>query len=78
MLRARLDLGILGELTKIETATIDKCEQELKLLGGLPGQPSEIRPRVKSLLGKIWTSQEKVEGFERESAALKKVLGREF
>lgn len=78
VLRARLDLGILGELTKIETATIDKCEQELKLLGELPGQPSEIRPRVKSLLGKIWTSQEKVEGFERESVTLKKLLGREF
>lgn len=78
VLRARLDLVILGELVKGETATIEKCEQELKLLGGLPGQPREVRPRVKALLGKIWTSQEKVEGYERESGALKKVLGREF
>ena len=78
VLRARLDLGILGELTKIETATIDKCEQELRLLGELPGQPSEVRPRVKFLLGKIWGSQEKIEGYERESGVLKKVLGKEF
>ena len=78
VLRARLDLGIIGELTKVEIATIDKCEQELKLLGELPGQPSEVRPRVKFLLGKIWGRQEKVEGYERESGVLKKVLGRDF
>ena len=78
VLRARLDLGILGELVKIETATIEKCEQELKLLGELPGQPSEVKPRVKSLLSKIWVSQTKIEGFERESAGLKAVLGKEF
>ena len=78
VLRARLDLGILGELVKIETATIEKCEQELKLLGELPGQPSEVKPRVRSLLSKIWVSQTKIEGFERESAGLKTVLGKEF
>ena len=78
VLRARLDLGILGELVKIETATIEKCEQELKLLGELPGQPNEVKPRVKSLLSKIWVSQTKIEGFERESAGLKTVLGKEF
>ena len=78
VLRARLDLGILGELTKIETAIIDKCEQELKLLGELPGQPSEVRPRVKYLLAKIWASQEKVESYDKESGALKKLLGRNF
>ena len=78
MLTSHRQPGILSELTKIETATIEKCEQELKLLGELPGQPSEVRPRIKSLLGKIWASQEKVEGYERESAVLKKVLSREF
>jgi hypothetical protein len=78
VLRARLDLAILAELIKIETTTIDKCENELKLLAELPTQPWEITPRVKWLLGKIGTSQGKVEGYEREGGILKKVLQEEF
>ena len=55
VLKARLDLAILAELIKVETASIDKYEAELKLLGSLPGQPKEAHGRVKWLLGKLWS-----------------------
>lgn len=78
VLKAKLDLAILTEQTKIETKNIDKYEGELNLLGSLPKQPSEIGPRIKWLLGKVATSQAKVEQYEADSALLKKVLQREF
>lgn len=54
VLKARLDLAICTELIKIETSGIDKYEAELNLLGSLPGQPKEVRGRIKWLLGKLW------------------------
>ena len=78
VLKARLDLAILSELIKIETSGIDKCESELNLLGQLPGQPAEIRGRINWLLGKLRSGQEKVEGYERESGVLKKILSKEY
>ena len=54
VLKARLDLAILTQLIKVETAGIDKYEAELNLLGNLPGQPKEVRGRVRWLLGKLW------------------------
>ena len=74
VLRSRLDLAILTELTKIETKSIDTYETELNLLGSLPRQPREVGPRVQFLLGKLATSQQKVEAWEKEIGALKKVL----
>ena len=78
VLKARLDLAILSQLIKIETQGIDKYEAELNLLANLPGAPKETRGRAKWLLGKLWTSQNKVEGYERESGALKKILMQEY
>lgn len=78
VLKARLDLAILTQLIKVETAGIDKYEAELNLLGSLPGQPREIQGRVRWLLGKLWTGQDKVENYEREGGALKKILQQEF
>ncbi len=78
VLKSRLDLAILSQLIKIETQGIDKYEAELGLLANLPGSPKEARGRAKWLLGKLWTSQNKVEGYERESAGLKKVLMQEY
>ena len=78
VLKARLDLAILSQLIKIETQGIDKYEAELNLLANLPGAPKEIRGRAKWLLAKLWAGQNKVEGYERESGALKKVLMQEF
>ncbi|TVY81632.1 Mitochondrial escape protein [Lachnellula suecica] len=78
VLKSRLDLAILTELTKIETKNIDKYETELNTLGSLPKQPPEVGPRVQFLLSKLAGSQTKVEGWEKEMGALKKVLMDEF
>jgi hypothetical protein len=78
VLRSRLDLAILTDLTKVEGATIDKCEQELLLLSKLGDGARKIAPRVQYLLAKLATSQEKVEKYEVEMKGLKKVLGEEF
>lgn len=78
VLASRLDLAIAAELTKIESASIDKCESELKILGELPSQPYEIVPRIKYLLSKISGSQANIEKYEKESAALKAILKTEF
>ena len=78
VLQSRLDLAITTELIKIETASIDKYEAELNLLGGLPRQPGELAPRVRWLLAKLQGCQKRVEDYERESGALKKVLQAEY
>ncbi|TVY94316.1 Mitochondrial escape protein [Lachnellula willkommii] len=78
VLKSRLDLAILTELTKIETKNIDKYETELNSLGSLPKQPREVVPRVQFLLSKLAASQTKVESWEKEMGALKKVLTDEF
>jgi hypothetical protein len=78
VLRSRLDLGILGELIKVETVSIDKYENELRLLGELPRQPTEIAPRIKWLLGKIGNSQANVEKYEAEAGVMKKLLREEY
>ncbi|MDI1489200.1 MAG: mitochondrial escape protein 2 [Ramalina farinacea] len=78
VLTARLDLAILGELAKEESTKIQKAEEELKMLGELPGSPGGLAGRVKWLVAKIGAGQEKVEGWEREGKGLKEVLGKEF
>ncbi|KAL8899001.1 MAG: hypothetical protein Q9207_006416 [Kuettlingeria erythrocarpa] len=75
VLAARLDLAVLNQLVKIETGAIEKAEAELALLSSLP---TEVTNRVKWLLGKMQTSQGKVERYEAEGAGLKKILQREF
>jgi hypothetical protein len=78
VLKSRLDLAILTELTKIETKSIDKYEAELSLLATLPYQPREVAPRVRYLLTKLGASQKKVELWENEIGGLKKVLAEEY
>lgn len=78
VLCSRLNLAILNELTKIETKSIDKYEQELNLLGLLPKQPREVGPRIEFLLAKLAGSQQKVEQWEREMGGLKKILTLEY
>lgn len=77
VLRSRLDLAILTNLTKIESATIDKCESELLVLSQLRNQPAQTAGRVQYLLSKMMVSQQKVEKYEGEMKGLKKVLGSE-
>ena len=78
VLKSRLDLSILTELTKIETKNIDKYETELNMLGSLPKQPREVGPRVQFLLGKLAASQAKILAWENEMATLKTVLLSEY
>ncbi|KAG4034271.1 hypothetical protein MFRU_003g02410 [Monilinia fructicola] len=78
VLRSRLDLAVLTELTKIETKSIEKYENELVMLGTLPKQPHEVGPRIKYLLDKLAASQRKIEAWEKEMGFLKKVLMVEY
>ncbi|KAK4630902.1 Mitochondrial escape protein 2 [Fulvia fulva] len=78
VLRAKLELSVLGDAIAAENKSIDKYEQELHLLAKLPKQPVELYDRIQWLLGKIKTSQSKVEVFEKESGDLKKILQTEF
>ncbi|KAI1461160.1 RNA12 protein-domain-containing protein [Annulohypoxylon moriforme] len=78
VLAAKMDLAVLTELVKVEGKTIEKAEGELALLGGLPKQPRETGPRVAYLLGKLEGAQRRIEGYERDMAGLKKVLGTEY
>ena len=79
VLAAKLDLAILNELVRGETAGIEKCELELERLGRMEGGiPKEARGRTRYLLGKLAGSQEKIEGWEGEGGGLKKVLVGEF
>ncbi|KAL5390334.1 mitochondrial escape protein 2 [Paraphaeosphaeria sporulosa] len=77
VLKSRLDLAILKELTKVESATIEKCETELLKLSEIEGRPAMLAGRVQYLLAKLQKSQEKVENYEGEMGVLKKVLGSE-
>lgn len=78
VLAAKLDLAILAEVLAGENKSIDKYEQELHLLGELPKQPGELRGRTEWLLRKIKGSQASVEGYEKESAELKRILRSEY
>ncbi|CZS97337.1 related to mitochondrial rRNA processing protein PRP12 [Rhynchosporium graminicola] len=78
VLKSRLDLAVLTELTKIETKSIDKYETELTMLGTLPRQPAELAPRIQFLLAKIAASQQKVEAWEKDMSAMKKLLLDEY
>lgn len=76
-LSSRLDLEILKQLISVENKSISKYEEELQLLGTLPKQPWELASRIKWLLGKVYSSQNKVSRYETESATLQKILRRE-
>ncbi|KAF3483546.1 uncharacterized protein GIQ15_02870 [Arthroderma uncinatum] len=78
VLKSRLDLGILSQLINMENQTINKVEDELKVLGSLSKEPSEARRRIKWLLAKLALSQAKVDQYEMESAQLKLILKTEF
>jgi hypothetical protein len=78
VLKAKMDLALIGDAISGENKSIEKCEQELHLLGELPKQPGEVSGRVQWLLGKIKASQDSIEGYEKESAGLKKILLTEY
>ncbi|PYH42602.1 putative RNA12 protein [Aspergillus saccharolyticus JOP 1030-1] len=65
-LSSRLDLEIIKQLISIENKSISRYEEELQLLGSLPKQPWELASRIKWLLDKIYSSQNKVSKYEKE------------
>ena len=79
VLTARLDLALLGSLSKLESASIEKCEAELGLLATLPESGGKgADARVRWLLGKLRAAQANIEAYERESATLKVVLKQDY
>ncbi|KAJ3950513.1 mitochondrial escape protein 2 [Colletotrichum fioriniae] len=74
VLKAKMDLALLKELTKVEAKVIEKAEGELALLGSLPKQPAQTGSRVSYLLEKLEGSQVKIAKYEKDIAALKTVL----
>jgi hypothetical protein len=78
VLAAKMDLALLGDSISGENGTIDKCEQELRLLAEMPKQPGEVSARIQWLLSKIQAGQTNIEAYEKESAGLKKVLMTEY
>ncbi|KAL5117069.1 mitochondrial escape protein 2 [Pleosporales sp. CAS-2024a] len=78
VLKSQLDHAILSNLTKVENASIDKCENELLLLSQLRNQPAQTAGRVQYLLAKLAASQAKVEQYETEMKGLKKVMAEEY
>jgi len=77
VLKSRLDLAILSQLISNENKNVDKFETELKVLAEIPGA-SELKPRMKWLLGKVLASQAKIEQYEAQSGQLKKILRDNF
>ena len=71
---SRLNLLILGQLIGNENKSIEKYEEELKLLGSLPKHPRELTARIEWLLRKLNSSQSKILNYERESATLLQIL----
>ncbi|KAJ6439635.1 mitochondrial escape protein 2 [Purpureocillium lavendulum] len=78
VLKAKLDLAVMTEMSKVEAKSISAVEQELTLLGSLPRQTNETAGRVTYLLGKLDASQRKIAELDREMGVLKKVLNDEF
>jgi hypothetical protein len=78
VLRAKMDLAVLTEMTKVEAKNIDTVEKELQLLGGLPRHTGESAGRVMYLLNKLDAGQRKIAKMEYEMAGLKKILNEEF
>ncbi|KAF1990143.1 hypothetical protein K402DRAFT_460843 [Aulographum hederae CBS 113979] len=76
VLKAKLDLQILSESIKNETAGVDKCLQELKTISEMSagGPPRQLVGRVEYLLAKVNGSQLKIMEMEKESGALKAIL----
>ncbi|KAF7595160.1 mitochondrial escape protein 2 [Aspergillus hancockii] len=75
-LSSRMDLEILSQLISKENQGIKKYEEELRLLGSLPQQPALLTTRIRWLLQKVYNSQNKISGYEEESATLQQILQR--
>jgi hypothetical protein len=73
-LRSRLDLNILKLLIEKANKSVAKYEDELHLLGNLKKYPVELNSRIQWVSNKLQASQAQLEKYEKESAALVKIL----
>ena len=78
VLRAKMDLDVLTESSKVEGKNVDKYENELALLGSLPRQTGETAGRITFLLAKLDSSQAKIAKWDKEMGDLKKILNEEY
>ena len=78
VLGARMESVALNEQIKGVNKDIDKWEEELRLLGGLPKQPAELAGRTRWLLTNIRQGQDGIERLEGELGRLKGVLASEY
>lgn len=74
VLRAKMELALLGQASKTEAKGIDALEQELALLGSLPRQTYETTVRINYLLRKLEAGQRRIADLERDMGRSKKVL----
>ncbi|KAF8468311.1 RNA12 protein-domain-containing protein [Kalaharituber pfeilii] len=73
VLRAKMDMGVLTQLMKIETDVVKKCEEELAVLATLGGG-KEVGRRMEYLGRRIGKAQLKIEGYEASIESLKEIL----
>lgn len=79
VLKAKMDLAILGQLIAKENKDLDKAETELRLLAELgTNVSSDLKPRIRYLLGKVLASQQNVEKMEGEEGLMKKIMKEKF
>jgi len=82
VLKSRLDMAIINESIKLESAAVEKNLQQLALIsemGKHAGKPPALlSTRTDYLIGKVATSQAKIESLEKEAGLLKKVLQTEY
>lgn len=75
VLKAKMEMACLKNITEVHTKIIRTAEDELAVLATLDKKP---KARVEWLLQRIQTSQEKVEVADKETVKLKQVLKKEF
>lgn len=73
-LGARLDLATYALLINHENAKVGKYEAELQLLGNLQRPVRELGMRYQWLAEKVQHAQARIEGYERDSKRLSRVL----
>lgn len=78
VLQARLNIAMLSEQMKTQSASIDKNCSELSMLAQLPKQPTELTDRIKWLLRNVQASQKDIEYCEAKAVELKQILQTEF
>ncbi|KAF8426674.1 putative mitochondrial escape protein 2 [Tirmania nivea] len=77
VLKAKMELAVLNALVKIEEGYMKKWEEELAVLAACRGS-KDVGKRMDYLGKKLWVSQERVEGYEKEMKGKKKVLEMRF